>query len=177
MNPYLQKIFLRCVMLMLSAVVGAVGAGFVIVLPSALLKSIGAVSFSLEDSALMWPVLALGGLWSMAHGLDSIVEITNKRRPVGPPTEAERNQALMRATLPPWRRIGGWLSPVIAGLSFWIVLFLAIRHGERRGWVYLVAVIASLVVQMVGFWAMEWFWKPYREAQRLYKERERRIQP
>jgi hypothetical protein len=77
--PYLYKISMRVAMLALAGAAGGGVALLVIVLPSSVLRSVGAVQFSLEDSSLLWAVLVVAAFWSMAHTLDSIVEITNAR--------------------------------------------------------------------------------------------------
>jgi hypothetical protein len=78
--PYLYRITMRVAMLALAAAAGGAVALLVIVLPSSVLRSVGAVPFSLEDSSLFWPVLVVAAFWSMAHTLDSIVELTNATR-------------------------------------------------------------------------------------------------
>jgi hypothetical protein len=87
------------------------------------------------------------------------------------PTAAERKSALMRRTLPLWRRVGGWAAVAIGSMSVWFYLWLASRQGS--GWAYVGALLASLISLMAGMLLMEWIWKPFRDAQARVRARKR----
>ena len=79
------------------------------------------------------------------------------------PTEDECNRALMKRTLPQWRRVAGWACIALGSLSFLPFTVLAARHGS--GWAYVGAAVASIAALMAGAMVSEWCWKPYRDAQ------------
>jgi hypothetical protein len=87
-----------------------------------------------------------------------------------PLTEDQRNKALMRLTLPSWRRWAGWAAIAVPALSFWMLLWAAGRYGGGSGWWIVAAVIGSLVLLGLGSWLSDRFWTPFRDVH----DRERR---
>lgn len=85
----------------------------------------------------------------------------NRRRDLIEPLAGNpRAQALMRATLPRWRRWLGVAAIVVAGASFHFFIFEAIRYRDGSGWALLLAVLVSLGTLGAGVWLMEWLWGP-----------------
>jgi hypothetical protein len=82
-----------------------------------------------------------------------------------PPTDDERNNMLMHATLPLWRRWLGYAAIVTPGIVILVSPYAVIHYGRGSGWAFLVAVAISLLSILIGFWLMELSWKPFREAQ------------
>ena len=82
------------------------------------------------------------------------------------PTDAERNQMLMKLTLPWWRRVGGMLCMVVGALAgFPLLALLAVRYGNGSGWAFLAALAAAFIVLGVAIKLNTWFERPFREAQ------------
>jgi|SoiMethySBSTD1v2_1073268.scaffolds.fasta_scaffold301557_4 hypothetical protein len=165
MLQYIVKMIKRVAMLAVAGALGIAAASLTIVLPNAILHEWGVLAFNLnEESTLLWIVLGAAGAWGMAHMLDSIVEVTNK-----PPRDAEHehNRVLMRATLPAWRRIGGFVVVVFGGSWVWVFL---LSTRPRSGWVYAGLIPLSVISLMASYLLAEWLWKPFREAQRRERE-------
>jgi hypothetical protein len=102
---------------------------------------------------------------------------TGQRDLVDPPhqrplTEDQRNRMLMRTTLPPWRRWLGVAAIVVPNLFFLPYVFVMTRYGGS-GWLVLLYIVLYLVLFGVGVWAMERLWRPYSEAQREARARQR----
>jgi hypothetical protein len=105
---------------------------------------------------VLLPPLMLGYLLGRA-------QVDRSQAAASAPTEAERTSLLMKRTLPWWRRVAGTLCMAAGGLAFLPLLDLAVRFG--KGWAFLVAGVANLVVMGAGIWLGEWLWKPFRDAQ------------
>ena len=79
-------------------------------------------------------------------------------------TEADRNRLLMRATLPGWRRVGGWAAIAVPGLLFWVFITVALRSGGSA-LAFIGAAVAFIATLAGGIMLSHWFWKPYWKAQ------------
>jgi len=93
-----------------------------------------------------------------------------------PLTEEQKTSLLMKRTLPRWRRIMGWIAIAVPGLLFWVLLYGAIHYGGGSGWAFLLAVLLSFVLLGAGVWSMEWFWRPFRQAQEEARQAKRRVE-
>lgn len=74
MRPYPVRMLGRMLLIALAGLGGAIGSGMAILVPLGLLGELQVLSFRIENSALLWPIVALGALWGVAHMADSIAD-------------------------------------------------------------------------------------------------------
>jgi hypothetical protein len=85
-------------------------------------------------------------------------------------TEDEQNRLLMRATLPRWRRWMGWVAILIPGLLWWVLLIVVMRQRDSRWWHFAMLFLSFMVTMVLGIRLMDWFWRPYRQAQEAVRQ-------